>query len=62
LGIGEDEAELYGCAVSFLDRQGTFFFAPDDLEGTGEFVDRALIYDENDRVRVRVTDRKGSIV
>jgi len=34
---------------------------PDELQGTGEFVDRSVFYDDDDVVRVRVEDGKGSL-
>jgi hypothetical protein len=61
-GVSEDDSGIYGYAVFFLDEGENCYFRPDDLEGTGEFVDRSLLYDENSRVRVRVIDGKGSIV
>ena len=61
-GISEDDTGIYGYAVSFLDEGENHYFYPDDLEGTGEFVDRSLVYGERVHVRVRVTDGKGSIV
>jgi Immunity protein 31 len=61
-GISEDDTGIYGYTVYFLDEGENVYFYPDDLEGTGEFVDRSLLYDENARVRVRVIDGKGSIV
>lgn len=61
-GISEDDTGIYGYAVTFPDEREGYYFYPGDLEGTGEFVDRSLLYDENARVRVRVIDGKGSIV
>ena len=61
-GISEDDTGIYGYTVFFLDEGENCYFHSDELEGTGEFVDRSLLYDENARVRVRVIDGKGSIV
>jgi len=61
-GISEEDAKIHGYSVLFLDEGENRFFGPNELEGTGEFVDRSLIYDENDPVRIRVNDDgEGSI-
>jgi Immunity protein 31 len=61
-GISEDDTKIYGYTVFFLDEGENCYFHAEDLEGTGEFVDKGLLYDENAHVRVRVIDGKGSIV
>jgi hypothetical protein len=62
IGVSEDESKVYGYAISFLEGDEGLFFVPEELQGTGEFVDRSLLYDENDRIKVKVKDGKGEIV
>jgi Immunity protein 31 len=62
LGISEDESRVYGYSVFFPGELEGLSFLPHELEGTGEFVDRSVLYDDNDVVRVRVEDGKGSLV
>jgi hypothetical protein len=61
LGISEDESKVYGYSVFFPGEREGLSFSPDELRGTGEFVDRSLFYDDKDVVRVRVEDGKGSL-
>jgi hypothetical protein len=63
LGISEDESKVCGYAVSFPGELEGRYFRPDELQGTGEFVDRSVFYDDNRVVRVRVEkDGTGSLV
>lgn len=62
LGISKDDDRVYGYSVSFPGEDEGLWFLPEDLEGTGELVDRSEFYDDDDRVRVRVDGDKGSIV
>lgn len=62
LGISEENGTFYGYDVHFPGEAEGYFFLPEELKGTGEFVDRSEFYDDNDRIRVRVDGDKGSIV
>lgn len=62
LGISSDEEKIYSYSVSFPNEAETYSFLPEEIEGTGEFVDRSEIYDDEDVVRVRVRDGKSKIV
>jgi hypothetical protein len=62
LGISEDQSKVYGYSVFFPGELEGLGFLPDELQGTGEFVDRGLFYDDQNAVCVRVENGKGSIV
>jgi hypothetical protein len=62
LGISEEEGKIYGYSVYFLEGDEGIIFTPEELQGTGEYVDRRLIYNDNDRIRVRVENGEGTIV
>lgn len=64
LGISEQDGIVYGYAVDVDgDDDGGYYFKPDEIIGTGEFVDRSVFYDDADRIRVRVDeDGTGHIV
>lgn len=63
LGISEEDGIVHGYAATLLgEAVQSFAFAPDELIGTGEFVDRSDVYDDADRLSVSVTDDgEGSI-
>jgi hypothetical protein len=61
LGISEEDGKIYDYAVYFLEGDGVFIFDPEELQGTGEYVDEELIYKENNRIRVRVENGEGKL-
>lgn len=63
MGISEEEGIVYGYAVRVDGKDEGYYFKADELIGTGEFVDRSVFYDDDDRIRVRVDcDGTGHIV
>lgn len=58
-GISEDEEKVYRYYVIFPAGGTSVEFRPEELEGTGEFVDRSEIYSDADRIRVRVVNDEG---
>ena len=62
LGISNDDERVYSYSVFFDGDPEVYSFGPNEIEGTGQIVDRSEIYDEEDIVRVRVNDGRGEIV
>lgn len=62
LGISKDEHKIYAYSVSFPGEPDNYSFLPNEIEGTGEFVDRSEIYDDDDVIRVRVEDGSGDLI
>jgi hypothetical protein len=62
MGSSSDEGKIHSYAVSFADEVEGYVFPPEELVGTGQFVDRSEFYDDTDRIRVRVEGDEGSIV
>src|SRR5262245_12377896 len=64
LGISkEDDSRVSAYSVTFPGEDGgACFFFPEELRGTGEFVDRSEFYDDNDRIKVRVDGDEGSLI
>jgi hypothetical protein len=62
LGISYDEATVYEYGVYFEDSSEAETFYPEELQGTGELVDRSYFYEDGDVLRVRVQGGRGSIV
>ena len=62
LGISSDDAQVYGYTVYFNDEAPVATFGPEEIAGLNEFVDKSEIYDEKDRVAVRVIHGQGYIV
>lgn len=60
LGISRDDDRVYSYSVFFPGDPEGVSFAPDEVRGTGEVVDRAAFYDPEDRVRVGVEDGEGT--
>jgi hypothetical protein len=62
LGISkEDDARVSAYSVTFPGENEGICFFPEELRGTGEFVDRGEFYDDSDRIRVRVDEDEGSL-
>jgi Immunity protein 31 len=62
LGISKDDSRICAYSVSFEGEGEGVMFRPEELEGTGQFVDRSEFYDDNDRIRVRVVGDEGFLV
>ncbi len=62
LGISEEDGVVFAYAVSFLGEVETCCFDADELNGTGEFANRSLFYDDLDPpLRVSVKHGEGYI-
>jgi len=61
LGISADDSRVHGYSVTFPGEDEAICFSPEELRGTGEFVDRSEFYDDNVRIRVRVDGDEGSL-
>ena len=57
VGIGEDGGHVFGYDVDVDGEEEGYYFSASDIVGTGEFVDRSTIYDDDDpssHVAIRV--------
>lgn len=63
IGISsDDDVQVQEYGVYFDDVGRVLSFSPDEIVGLNEFVDKSELYDEKDRITVRVIDGKGYIV
>lgn len=58
-GISEDDDKVYMYYIVFPTEDTSVSFLPEELEGTGEIVDRNAIHDSTGRIRVSVVDDEG---
>lgn len=58
----DDDIQVKAYGVYFEDMGRVLSFGPDEIMGLNEFVDKSELYDEKDRITVRVIDGKGHIV
>lgn len=56
VGISEENGVVYGYAVNVDGEEEGYYFATDEIIGTGELLERSLLYDDTDRIQVKVTE------